>query len=80
MCHNSGAWRNCSQVKLTSEELCQRTNCKTNYKLENQNSLGNNCATLTWEQSCQCHLGTIAPVSLGNNCVVSLDNTRVSVT
>ena len=29
--------------------------------------LRNNYASLTWEQSCQCHLGTIVPVSDGNN-------------
>ena len=32
-------------------------------------SLGNNFASLTWEQLCQSHLGTIVPVSLKNNCV-----------
>ena len=35
------------QVKLISEESCQRTNCKTKYKLENQNPLENNQANLT---------------------------------
>ena len=39
MCHNPGTWHNCSQVKLTSEESCQRTNCKTKYKLGSQNLL-----------------------------------------
>ena len=76
VCHNPGTWHNCSQVKLTSEESRQRTNCKTKYKLKNQNSLGNNRAaslgnnraTLTWEQSCQCHLGISVSVSLGSNC------------
>ena len=67
MCHNPGTWQNCSQVKLTSEESCQRTNCKTKYKLESQNPLGNNRASVTWEQLCQFHLGTIVPVSLRNN-------------
>ena len=42
------------------------------YNLESQNPLGNNCASVTWKQSCQCQLGTTAPVSLRNN--------RVSVT
>ena len=59
MSHNLGTWHNCFQMKLTSEESCQRKNCKTKYKLESQNPLG--------EQSCQCHVGTIVPVSLGNN-------------
>ena len=59
MCHNPGIWHKCSQAKLTSEESCQRTNCKTKYKLESQNPLGNNCASLTSEQ---------LPVSLGNTC------------
>ena len=83
MCHNPGTWHNCPQVKLTSEESCQRTNCKTNYKLENQIhfgtivpvslgtivpvSHGNNRPSVTWEQSCQLHLGTIVPISFGNN-------------
>ena len=63
-----GTWHNSSQVKLTNEESCQITNYNTKYKLESQNLLGNNGASVTWEQSCQCHLGTIVPVSLGNNC------------
>ena len=37
------------------------------YKLESQNQLGNNRASVTWEELCQCHLGTIVPVALGNN-------------
>ena len=52
MCHNPGTWHNCSQVKLTSKERCQRTKCKTNH---------------TWKQSCKSHLGTIVSVLLGNN-------------
>ena len=75
MCHNPGTWHNCSQLKLASEESCQRTNCKTKYKLESQNSLGtivpvslgNKCASVTWKQSCQPHLEAIVPASLGNN-------------
>ena len=67
MRYNSGTWRNSSRVKLSSEESCQKTNCKTKYKLESQNPLGNNGASVTWERSCQCHLGTIMPVSLGNS-------------
>ena len=68
MCHNPGTCHNCSQVKLTSEKSCQRTNCKTKYKLESQNPLGNNHASVTWEQLCQCHLGAVVLVSLKNNC------------
>ena len=67
-CHNPGTWHNFSQEKLTSGESCQRTNCKREYKLESQNPLGNKCASLTWEQSFQWHLGTIVPVSPGNSC------------
>ena len=67
MCHNPGTWHNSSQVKLTSEEWCQRTNCKTKCKLESQNPLWNNRASLTWEHLCQSYLGSIVPVSLGNN-------------
>ena len=69
-----------SQVKLTREELCERTNCKTKYKLESllgnkiylgtivSVSLGNNHDSVTWEQVCQSHLRTIVPVSLASNC------------
>ena len=64
ICHNPRIWRNCSQVKLTSEESCQRTNCKTKYKLESQNPLGNNRGSVTWKQSYHCHLRKIVPVSL----------------
>ena len=67
MCHNPGTWHNCTQVKLTSERSCQRTNCKLKYKLESQNPHRNNRANVTWEQLCQCHLGTIVPVSFRNN-------------
>ena len=75
MCHNPGTWHNCFWLTLTSEELCQRTNCKTKYKLGSQNPLGNNRvvslrnsrANVTWEQLCQSHLKTIFPVSPGNN-------------
>ena len=67
MCHNPGTWHDFSQVKLTSEESCQWANYKTKYKLESKNPLGNNCTSLTWEQLCQSHLGTIVPVSLRNN-------------
>ena len=69
MCHNTGTWHNSSQVKLTIEESWQRTNCKTNYKLESQNPLGSKRARITWDQSCQCRLGNIVRVSLGNNSV-----------
>ena len=31
----------------------KKTNCKTKYKLESQNPLGNNLTSVTWEQSCQ---------------------------
>ena len=81
MCHNSGTWHNLFQVKLTSEELSQRTNCKTKRKLKSQKihlgtivpvSLGNNRTSATWEQLSQCHLGTIVPVSLGNNHAIFL--------
>ena len=73
MCHSPGTWQNCPQVKLAGEELCQRKNCKT--KLESQNPLEKNCVSLTWDQSwslsreqlCQHHLGTIITVSLENN-------------
>ena len=47
MCHNPRTWHNSSQVKLTSEESCQRTNYKTKHKLESQNSLENNRASVT---------------------------------
>ena len=67
MRHNPGTWHNCSQVKLTSEELCQGTNCKTKYKLENEYPLGNNPDGVTWEQWCLSHLGTNVPMSLGSN-------------
>ena len=88
MCHNPGTWHNCTQVKLTSEGSCQRTNCKTKYKLETQNPLGNNvpmslgniCASVTWEQLCQSHLGTIVPSRLGITVPVSLGNDFTSVT
>ena len=80
MCHNPGTWHNCTQVKLTSEGSCQRTNCKTKYKLETQNPLGKNRANVTWKHLCQCHLGTIVPVSLGNNRAVSLGNNCASLT
>ena len=81
MCHNPGARHDSSLVKLTSAESCQSSNFKTKYKLESQNplgnplgtivpfTLGNNLASLTWEQSGQSHLGIILPVSLGKNCV-----------
>ena len=59
MCHNPGTWQDYSLVSLNSEESCQWTNCKTKYKLQNQNLLGNNCASLTWERLCQFHLGTV---------------------
>ena len=67
MCHNPGTWHNSSLVKFTNEESCQRTNCKTKYKLESQNPLRNNRASVTWEQLCQCHLATIVPASFENN-------------
>ena len=57
-------------MKLTSEESCQRTNWKTKCKLESQNPLGNNGASLPWVQLCQCHLRTIVRVSLGNSRVI----------
>ena len=71
-----GTWHNSSQVKLTNEESCQITNYNTKYKLESQIylgtmvpvSLGNNRASVTWEQLCRSHLWAIVPVSLGNNC------------
>ena len=55
--------------------MCQRTNCKTKYKLGSQNPLGNNRVVslqnsrvnVTWEQLCQSHLKTIFSVSPGNN-------------
>ena len=65
MRHNHGTWQNCSQVNLTSEESCQRINYKTKYKLESQNTLANNRASLTWEQLCQSHFGGVV---LGNIC------------
>ena len=72
MCDNPGIWYNSSQVNLTNEESCQTINCKTKYNLESQNPLRNNrarltwnnCAIVTWEQSCQSHLGIIVPVFL----------------
>ena len=70
-CRNLGTWRNSSQVKLTSEESSQWTRkLESKYKLENQDPFGNsiNCASITSEQSCQLHLGTTVPASLGNNC------------
>ena len=76
MCHNYGTWHNSFQKKLISEELSQRTNCKTKYKLKSQKihlgkivpvSLWKNRASATWEQLSQGHLGTIVPVSPGNN-------------
>ena len=67
MCHNPGTWHNSSQVKLTSEESCQRTNCKAKYKLESQNPLENNGVSVTWEQSYHCHLWKVVPMSLENN-------------
>ena len=79
MCHNPGTWHNCSQVKLTSEESCKRTNCKTKYKLESQNPLGNNRAYVIWENLCQCHFETIVPVSLGTIVPVSLGKNRASL-
>ena len=67
MCHGPGTWHNSSQVKLTSEEPCQRTNCKAKYKLESQNTLENNGVSVTWEKSWQVHLGIIVFLSLGYN-------------
>ena len=67
MYHNPHTWHNCSQVKLTGEESCQRTNCKIKCKLESQSPLGNNRASATWEESCQYHLGTIVSVSFQSN-------------
>ena len=75
MCHNSGAWYNCSQVKLTSEKSCQRPNCKTKHKLESKNSVGNNRDTL----GNKCDSVTREQVSLGNN-RASLGNNPVSLT
>ena len=43
-------------------------------------SLENNSVSVTWEQSCQCHLGTIVLVSLGNNQAVSLEKNCTNVT
>ena len=67
MCHNPGTWHNCSEVKLTSEESCQRTNCKIKYKFESPNTIRNNYANVTWKQLRQCHLQIIVLASLGNN-------------
>ena len=74
ICHNPGTWHDSSLESLAIEESYHWTNCKTKYKLESQNSLGNNHASFTWEhlwiickQLYQCDLGTIVPVTLGNN-------------
>ena len=80
MCHNPGTWHNSSQVKLTTEESCQSTNCKAKYKNNCEQllcqshlgtivpvSLGNNFASFSWDQLCQCLSGAVKPVSLGDN-------------
>ena len=76
MSDNPGTWHNSYQVKLTSAESCRWTNCKVKHKLENQNPLRSNRASITWEKLCQshsgklcqCHFGTIMAILVGNNC------------
>ena len=43
-------------------------------------SLGDNHASVTWEQSCQCHLGAIEEFHLGTIVLVSLGDDRASFT
>ena len=83
MCYNPATWHDSSQVKLTSEKFCRRTNYKTKCKLKSQNPFVTNHASFTWEQlwqclgnnranhtrepSCHFQLETVVSVTLGSN-------------
>ena len=60
-------------IKIVRNSLPKLLQSKTHHwrivsknKLENKIRIGKSKST--WEQSCQSHLGTTMPVSLGNNC------------
>ena len=57
-----------------------RPNEQTKKKLESQNPINDNRASVTWEQSYQSHFGTVVPVSLGKIVEVALGDNHVNVT
>ena len=57
-----------NHVSLTPEQPCQHSLGTTVRSLPSHDcATVNNCATLTWEQSCQSHSGTIESLSFGKS-------------
>ena len=49
-----------------AKNKCHWTNCKTKIKWKNQNLLGNNRASVTWEQSCHSHFEKSVSTLIGD--------------
>ena len=60
-------WNSLAKNSTKKQTAKQNTNYKVKTHLEAivPVSLGNNRASVTWRQSCHCHLGTSVPVYLG---------------